>query len=229
MTGADVLMNIYPYMFTYGGPQLFVLFVIFVLTPIAYRLFLKLWPLRMRVTSVLGFWLVAVIVAYGDVFLIAMEAKRLCGEEAGMKIYRTMETEGILGYSSARDLQDHGIKYVESATSAGRPFLRTSIENGEYKEERINRFASQVELKGEEVPLSSSIVRQRNLLIERSNGSVLSEVVAFKFYPGWIDRRILGLLGVSWAPPRCDDDYVPKQGYIRNFNSDLVIKTINTQ
>ena len=221
-------MNIYPYMFTYGGPQLFVLFVIFVLTPIAYRVFLKLRPLRVQITAVLGFWIAAVIVAYGDVFLIAMEAKRLCGEEAGMKIYRTIKAEGILGYVSVRDHQDHGIKYVESATSSGRPLLRESIENGEYKEERIDVFTSQVQLARNETRLSVGSVRVQDLLIERSTGSMLAEIIAFEFYPGWIDSRLLGLLGFSWTPPRCDDDNVPKQGQRRHHISEFIRKTINT-
>ena len=221
-------MNIYLYMFTYGGPQLFVLLVIFVLTPIGYRKFLKKRPMRVRIISVLGIWVGTVIVAYGDVFVIALEAKRLCGDEAGMKVYRTIQADGILGYVSVRDHQGHGIKYVESATSSGRPLLRESIENGEYTEERIDTFTSQVQLARNETRRTIGIVRVQDLLIERSTGSMLAEIIAFEFYPGWIDSRLLGLLGFSWTPPRCDDDYVPRQGHRRHHISEFIRRTINT-
>lgn len=220
-------MELYPYLLTYGGPQLFVLLVLFVVTPVIYRRYLKVRARRFRIMWLAGLWFGAVVIAYGDVFLIAWQAERLCREDAGLKVYRTLHAEGVLGGVSLRDLQDIGIKYVEWRTPMGRPTKRESYENGEYKYERINDFKSQVELAWQDLPRSNSIVESKTLLKERSSGNVLGEIIAFEFYPGWLDSRLLGLVGLSWAPPRCDDDYPPRQEKRIYYTNDLIRKTIN--
>ncbi len=219
-------VNTYHYMFTYGGPQLFMIIVWFVATPIFYRTFLCSRPVRVRIISVLWLWLAGIVVSYGDVYFVALQAKRLCSEEAGMKIYRTMRADGILGIVGIEDHHERGLKFVESSL-LGRPTIRTSIENGEYKEVRITQFMSEVEFKREETELSSYVVKVMDILIERATGSLLSEIVAYEFYPAWTDRLLWGTLGFSWSPPRCDDDYVPAQQKRTHHITEFVRKTIN--
>lgn len=222
-------MDIYPYLLTYGGPQLFVLVVIFFVTPMVYRRFWRQWPPGKRYLSVAGLWFGAIVVAYGDVFLIGLEARRLCRDEAGMRVYRTIQAEGILGGGSVRDLVGMGIKFVERDTPMGRPIERVRYENGEYKREELTEFLSEVEFEMRSIRRSRWVVESRDLLIERSNGAVLSEIVAFKFYPAWLDSWLLKVLGFSWAPPRCDDDYPPRQEKRTHYISELMRKTLNTK
>lgn len=220
-------MSIYDYMFTYGGPQLFVLFVVFVLTPLVYRFFLKQRIWRARIVSVVALWIAAVFVAYGDVFLIAREAQRLCGEEAGMRVYRTVETNGIIGPLDIREWEGKGIEYIEWGSQKHKQYFRERMVNGQYVKERVPSFISRYEVVRQEVALRLPIVWERESIVERETGQVLSEIISFSFYPGWLDSRLLGLVGFTWTPPRCDDNHVPEQGVIHHFTSELVGMTVN--
>lgn len=220
-------MDIYPYLLTYGGPQLFVLFVIFVISPMISRRFFRQWPARRRYLSIAGVWLAAIVIAYGDVYLIALEARRLCRDEAGMKVYRTIQAEGILGAASVRDVKDIGIKFVEWKTRMGRPIARERYESGEYRREKFVEFLSQVEFTSREMRRSPWVVESKDLLIDRRDNSILSEIIAFKFYPAWLDTLLLKSLGLSWAPPRCDDDYAPRQEARTHQTLELMQITLN--
>ena len=103
------------YVVTYGGPSIFMTAVFVFVLPLVYFKFARpryaRWPARLAV--LFGVWCLAFGVAYGDVFLIARDAKRLCETEAGMKIYRTVEAEGFAGVSSLGAWSERGFDFVE--------------------------------------------------------------------------------------------------------------------
>lgn len=222
-------MNVYHYMFTYGGPQLFVLFVLFVVTPIVLRAFLRNRPWRVRLKYLAALWMVSILIAYGDVFVIAVEAKRLCSKEAGMRIFSTAETDGIAGLLGIQDVYKFGFDYVERpAPGSKKIFLRERLINGKIVSEQVTELISKYELFSERTALTLPIVKEREAIRERETGRVLGEIIAFKFYPGWLDARLLGLLGFSWSPPRCDDDYSPGLGKRIHYSSDVITKVLRS-
>ena len=74
------------YMITYGGPELFMAFVVIIITPFIYWLVLKRSKLAVKITSILLVWVVAIFIAYWDVYQISKEAERLCRKEAGLHV-----------------------------------------------------------------------------------------------------------------------------------------------
>ncbi|MCC7123275.1 MAG: hypothetical protein IT178_00390, partial [Acidobacteria bacterium] len=82
--------TIWDYVVTYGGPSLFMTAVFVFVMPLVWfklaRPRFRRWPSRLAV--MLGAWLIAWFIAYGDVLMIAREAKRVCEAEAGLKVYR---------------------------------------------------------------------------------------------------------------------------------------------
>jgi hypothetical protein len=219
-------MDLYHYMFTYGGPQLLVMFMVFVVTPLLLRTLLKnrSWPIRIKYLTIL--WVATILIGYGDVFAIAVAAKKLCSEEAGMRVYSTGRTDGISGSLSIHDLNKYGFTYIESGHPEFGLAYRERIVNGKYLRQPVQKFSAQYELVDETLELTLPIVKKREFIRERDTGRILGEVVAFKFYPGWLDSRLIGFLGFSWTPPRCDDDYHPAPGAIHHYSNDFVLKVL---
>jgi hypothetical protein len=219
--------SVFMYMHTYGGPELFMLFVVFVVTPFVFVVYLRPYGVAARLVTIAILWVGAFIAAYWDVYRIAREARRLCNTEAGMYVHRTVEAEGFMGVSDIEHWAEKGFRFVEMEF-AGQQRYRYALVGGEVVKEHVDELRSRYEYTTDSTVLEMPFVRTRDLIRDRSTGEVLGEVVAFKKYPGWLDSRFVGLLGFSWTPPRCDDDYPPEPGkrthHIRQF-IDAVIKS----
>src|SRR3989338_1034007 len=108
-------------MISHGGPELFVAFVVVVITPCLYRLVLRRYQFGLRMLSIIVLWAVAILVAYWDVYQISKEARRLCKEEAGLHVYKTVEAEGFLGDISIDYWAKYGFEFVESLYRRNKP------------------------------------------------------------------------------------------------------------
>lgn len=208
------------YMITYGGPELFMVFIIVIVTPFLYWLILKRFKLVVKIISVLSLWIFAVFISYWDVYQIAKKAERLCRDEAGMHVYKTVEAEGFLGYATdIEQWSEYGFSYVEGRYKNKK--TRLSIKDGEVIRETVPKYISLYQYTGDSEVLEEPFVKTKDLIKVRKTNEILGEVIAFKVYPGWLDSRLLGILGFSWTPPRCDGNYKPEPGkstiYLRDF------------
>ena len=91
-----------PSLISYGGPELFVAFVILVATPVLWGLVFRHFQFQVNLVAIGLLWIGAVVAAYWDVYLISREAERLCREEAGLHVQKMVEAEGFLGTSDIK-------------------------------------------------------------------------------------------------------------------------------
>jgi len=209
------------YMITYGGPELFVGFVVIVITPIIYRLILKHFKRSIKIISIASIWIAAIFIAYWDVYQISVEAERLCRDEAGLHVYKTVEAEGFLGYASDIEYwSEYGFSYIEGFYKNKK--TRLTFQNGEVMRETISEYISLYEYVTDSRVLGVPFVRGKDIIKNRKTGETLGEIVAFKIYPGWLDSRLLGVLGFTWIPPRCDGYYRPDRQKRTIYLSDLI-------
>ena len=209
------------YMITYGGPELFMAFVVIFITPFFYWLILKRFKLTIKITGILMLWVVAIFIAYWDVYRIAKEAERLCREEAGLHVYKTVEAEGFLGASSIDYWSEYGFRYLEMEFVGGKK-ARYTLAGGKVAKENVEKLLSRYEYVTDLEVLERPFNRQRQMIRDRQTGEILGEIIAYAVYPGWLDSRLLGFLGFSWSPKACDEDYVPERGKLRYSYRDLV-------
>ena len=202
----DSLNGLGPYLFTYGGTQLFIGFGMVVLLPLLYFKVIK--PLVVsgggRFLAALGVWALIWIIAYGDVLSIAWHAKKLCRAEAGPHVFRTAETDGFLGYGDILVWAPYGFTYVEGQQyGSGAGYFRATMKDGKPSDERIQKPTSQYEFARDSKIVLRSIVRDSEIVRDRRTQEILGEQVSFAIYPGWIDKKFIGLTGFTFIPPIC--------------------------
>lgn len=212
------------YMITYGGPELFVAFIVIVITPLIYWLILKRLPIAIRIISIVGLWFAGVFVAYWDVYQIAKETEHLCKEEAGLHVYKTVEAEGFLGPINIEYWAKYGFKYVEGLYQNNK--TRLMLNDNKIIRETVSDYISRYQVKTESKTLDLPIVKTREMILDRQTNETLGEIISFKFYPGWLDSKLLGIMGFTWIPPRCDGNYLPKRQKRTIYYDDLIKKVI---
>src|SRR3990172_9133686 len=131
-------------MISHGGPELFVAFIVAVITPILYRLVLRRFRLGVRIISILVLWAFTIVVAYWDVYQISKEARRLCKEEAGLHVYKTVKAEGFICSTNIDYWAKYGFQYVESLYKEGKK-TRFTLNQGKVTSETIPAYISRYE------------------------------------------------------------------------------------
>ncbi|HMM76514.1 MAG TPA: hypothetical protein PJ986_12445 [Gammaproteobacteria bacterium] len=193
--------NVWDYVVTYGGPSLFMTAVFLVVMPLIWfklaRPRFERWPSRLAV--MLAVWLAAWLLAYGDVLMIAREAKRVCETEAGLKVYRTVEVEGFAGTSDIEYWSTQGFSFVESRQPDGTIFRY--VPQGE-----PIRLALQDEMKSkfEYVYLGWTTPKDRknfypNTRVIRDiiSGEIIGQLVMFSMRYGWLDSPFASSTGAQ--------------------------------
>ncbi len=195
--------NVWDYVVTYGGPSLFMTAVFLVVMPLIWfklaRPRFERWPSRLAV--MLAVWLAAWLLAYGDVLMIAREAKRVCETEAGLKVYRTVEVEGFAGTNDIKKWADYGFSFVEDRKPSGE-ILRYEFVNGQKAIFSVSTVVSQFEYAVAYSELPRRITRRAEQVREIVTHQILGERVMFELPPGWVDRK-LGGLGFHRVPVWC--------------------------
>jgi len=200
-----------PSLISYGGPELFVAFVILIATPVLWRFLFRHLRFKVSLVVVGVLWVSAIVVAYWDVYQISKEAERLCREEAGMYVYRTVKANGFLGDSGIDYWSQFGFTYLEAEFIGGRK-MRYTLHDGEVRKEAVDELLSRYEYTTDSEVLEMPFTRDRQFIRDRQTGEVLGEIVSFAVYPGWFDSHVIGLLGFTWTPPRCVGDHKPTPG-----------------
>jgi hypothetical protein len=138
--------------------------------------------------------LVLLALPFWDVYMIGRYAERLCREQGGLRVYRTVEVEGFLGGGSVERWTQYGFSYVESGGSKNRKF-REFIRDGKVITEEVTEYISLYQLAGENhTAVNKYISRSSNQIISRADGEVLGELVYFSIYPGYFDGFFLRLV-----------------------------------
>jgi hypothetical protein len=212
----------FKYITTNGGPELFMLLTIFVVTPILKRLYLNRFDRRRRYRSIAAIWGVAFLIVYGDVLVTAFVAQHLCTKVAGLHVYQTVPDRSFIGALSIGSLRERGIEFVEHESPAKIRKYRTRIQDGTEVTEEVGEFLSRVEYMEESRVLVLPIVQSNEKLVMRPTGQTLGEIIGFKLYPGWIDRKVIGSVGFTWTPSRCDGPGPVRPGQRSLWEEDLV-------
>jgi hypothetical protein len=184
---------------------------------------------RARTAMLVSVALVVATVPLWDVFVLSFEAQRLCREQAGLKVYRTVEAEGFLGDSGIEIWSKYGYRYVESGGTLGRKF-RDTMKHGKAVSDRVDEYISRYQLRAGDMHrvVGRYFSRTSQQVIDRGTGEVLGELVVFGIYPGWLDNIAIAATGMGsgFAPWHCGDEPSPGSGVLRLGGSDVVRATI---
>ena len=170
---------------------------------------------------------------FWDVLAIGYEADKLCKEQGGLHVYKTVEAEGFLGSSGIKYWSKYGFKYVEDGGTRDRKF-RITLVKGKPKYEQISVYTSRYQSRGGKYEaISRHFGRFRYFVQNRQTGEVLGDLVYFSISPGWFDHLFLGLLPVEfnpwicgWEAPLGEGEYSPAHGKRLYSYRDLVRATI---
>ena len=202
MSEADT--TIWDYVVTYGGPSLFMTAVFVVVLPLVWfklaRPRLRRWPSRLAL--MLAVWIAAWLIAYGDVLMIAREAKRVCEAEAGLRVYRTVEVEGFAGTNDIRKWSEYGFRFVENQDQSG-DVRRYEMVEGHVVVTSGVELRSKYQYKPTTSVLPYGIVRRAEQVRGINTNELLGERVMFGLPAGWVDSQFVDKLGFRRTPVWC--------------------------
>ncbi len=211
----DLIATVPPlsdFVLSYGGPSLVLTLGLVLGLPWVYLRWLRprgqRWWVRLAVLA--GLWGGLWVLVYGDVLWRAHEARHLCLSEGGLKVYRQAEAEGFMGLVDFAPWAAAGFRYVETE---GNVLIRTELVDGKPVERRVDQPLARYQLQEVLTPGGGSLTRISLQMQDRERGEVLGEVLRFELAPGWVDRRLMGLLGAP-LPAYCVG---PKVGRFEKF------------
>lgn len=210
------------YFFTYMGPELLVFAFGLLVLPVLYLVALRRLAWWLQLLAIPALVAAFTVVVYYDVMKIAREAERLCTTQAGLRVYRTVEAEGIYGVSDIRYWAKYGFKWVEYADALG-GIVRSHLEGNSIVNEFVKTSSSLYEYRIKQPsPLSRHIEIAKQVLLERSNSVPLAELIVLYIHRGWADRAINP--GFEFVPPACagpiklkDPDAIGGTQFIKNI------------
>jgi len=223
--GLSLLGPTADYFFTYMGPELLIFAFGLVVIPLLYFFVLRRLAYWLQLLLIPTLLASCVFAAYFDVFQIAREAERLCTTEAGMRVYKTVEAEGIYGLHDIRLWSKHGFKWIEY--SQEKKYFKETLDEEGVKVVSIDEPQSRYEYR-------SSPIKERAPQIEVTHRSVtdrttnedVADVTYFHIFRGKIDR-ILNF-GLQFIPPICYGGPPVQNGGIQiDIPTDLVNAVVN--
>jgi hypothetical protein len=168
-----------------------------------YRKLKSTWPFLVLLSLVL------VTLPFWDVYMIARDADRLCREQGGLHVYKTVEAEGVSSYSPAYMLK-HGFKYVEYSRFYPDKQIkkyRDTLEKGKVVSVEIAKFTVQFNCRtgDNHKVITKKISRSSEQVFNIKTDEVLSEWFIFNIYPGLFDSIFLRLMGSGPVIWHCGD------------------------
>ncbi len=148
---------------------------------------------------------VMLIVVFWDVYQIGQQATKLCNEKAGLHVYRTAETDSVLGLSGIEHWSEYGFEFLED-NSLSKGKLRLFMKDGKPSYKKVDQFISQYELLITRKKLMPKIKIHQYQIIERSNSEILGETAHLRIDGGWADMAFYGLTGFTYTPWKCKGD-----------------------
>jgi len=179
---------------------------------IVYRYALRripLSPVRWLITPIVSVSLLTL--PLWEALAISHEAERLCKEQGGLHVYKTVETDGFLGSSDANFWGKYGFKYVEhgqyykDGIFTGIKY-RYLIEDGKKKKNIVNNFISSYQLQRYSKNNDNNFRTTRYWISDRINNHIISELIYFSIYPSLFDTFFLRMLPVEFNPWICGNE-----------------------
>lgn len=196
--------TLWDYAVSYGGPSLFMTAVFLTVMPLVWFKFarprLRRWPSRLAV--MLSVWMIAWFIAYGDVLLIAREAKRLCEAEAGLRVYKQATVAGFAGVFNIVPWAKRGFEFTEYKRADNR-VVRQEMAGDTVVRKVVDSTRSRYEYVRTTESLSRWLEKDIQVVREISSEEVLGRFVEIRIYPGWVDRVFVGLFGGRISPTYC--------------------------
>ena len=135
-------------------------------------------------------------IVYWDIIIAGNQVSKMCHEQGGMHIYKTVEADGMAGLFDIQYWSEYGFSYVEYVDSRDE-IIRSTLINGKVVKEKVNEISSQYirQTKRENVARlvdKSFIIKIAHSVVDRSNGDTLGELVYFTIDQGWADHWVPG-------------------------------------
>ena len=163
-----------------------------------------------------------------DVYRIGQESKRLCREQAGLHVFKTVEAEGLAVGPDIDHWSRDGFRYTESYGRKNKKF-RYAMVREKVHEREIAEFSVRYGFIGGES--HTALGRHHARTIDRvgdiQTHEVLGEFVRIKTYPGWLDSTFIRITGTGsgFKPWLCGKEPPPGRAHDLSV-TDLVLATI---
>ena len=170
------------------------------------------WPIALSIVFTL---------VCGDVVQIGREANKICREQGGLHIYKTVEADGFYGSSAIKYWLAYGFKYVESGKSKN-GISHWTWKDGRKQHRYVPQPTSRYEWTGAEyrTRINTWIYRSASHVIDRQTGKELGRLVWFSVYPGWFERWLLSLFNEqSWI---CGEEVPQEKQNLYGTKYDLI-------
>ncbi len=143
-----------------------------------------------------GFIIVELILfglLHWDIIIAGQQVSWMCRKYGGMHIYKRVESDSIAGMAGGTYWLDYGFSYVESYINYKGDIFRWSRRNGKVISEKVDKMTSRYIYKHRykyvgRLVNKSMITKNTVSVVDRSNGSVLGEIIDFSIQPGWADQ-----------------------------------------
>ena len=142
----------------------------------------------------------AIIVAvwaipYGDHTLGKIQFILLCGEDSGLRVFRTaMNVEGFRSLSgSANTPIQLGYKFFEKITSDGSIIRYEVGDKGQITEQRKATPRSRYLVSRKETSISMQIIRIEDVIVDLKTNERLAEFVQYGHRGGWLNRQFAAM------------------------------------
>lgn len=142
------------------------------------------------------FELVIFGILHWDIIVAGHQVSKMCREQGGMHIYKTVEADGMAGMSGIRGWSKYGFSYVEYVDARG-DVIRSTMVNGERVKEKVDKMTSQYIFKSKSENVArlvyKSFIKKMTLsVVDRDDGNVLGELIYFTIHQGWADHWVPG-------------------------------------
>ena len=174
---ASSFTKIPQYIMTHGAPEIFMVLAAVVLLPLVYFSVIRpAFPEGKRGKAVWIFLAGSVLVAYGDVVVIGLQAYWLCTHEADLQVFKAVEADGVVSGADEQFLRN-GFKYIESEPNALTK-LRSTLINGKVIRESVPEFRANYELTSERTAQKYCCNTNSEIVRNRRTGEVLGRLIS---------------------------------------------------
>ena len=120
---------------------------------------------------------------------ISYEAEKLCKEQGGLHIYKTVETDGFLGGWGIETATKYGFSYVESGCGKyGRSKCRLTLKNDKEVREEIDEFTSRYHFSSEMyVKINDRFYFNQYYVEDRKTKEILGELIIISIPLSYFD------------------------------------------
>ena len=213
----------------------------FVYVPIALAVIAFLYWLLLRRIPIIAVQIISLIMVsiplltfpLWEALSISYEAEKLCKEQGGLHVYKTVETDGFIGGWGIETAAKYGFSYVENG--GGKYMGREILKDGKVNRESITEYKSRYHVGGGAgEKINSHITRLRSASVkDRETAEIIGELIIFQIYPSYFDLIMHIPFLASPTPWICGNEAPEKERYYDKFNkryrytfSDLIKATL---